>query len=308
MCGLFGAICKGRRSLTASTIRNLAVAQEKRGPHAFGFAWIDSSNRIHYYKQQGRISQALHTLDMIGDAWAVIGHTRWLTHGSAERMENNHPHSCDGGWIAHNGQIPNYLELADEHDLILNSECDSEVLAALIAQTGGGKSLIRRISTSVNRCDRNRPLAMAGLWNRPGRLALVRRGNPIMLGEGAAGNVYFGTSRIKSTRMVWTAMDDNEVRVFDLTSGDESTRSVYRSHPPKVGEKVLGSNFFGERNCFADNPDLDGADDRSYNWDALPQAKRGSNGHTSGGRRSVLGYKGPGMVQRATRLITEGSR
>lgn len=91
---------------------------------------------------------------------------------------NNHPHPSDGGWIVHNGTIHNHRFLVSSHGLAPSSECDSEVAGLLIEELNG--TIRERVRKTVNLCDG--PLAIAGLWARPQRLVIARRGKPLHFG------------------------------------------------------------------------------------------------------------------------------
>jgi len=193
MCGIFGFVANNKDSRPSiKRLAEIAIATETRGRHAFGFAWIDSRNRLRMFKQTGRISDSLGMLSMMSDARMLIGHCRYATAGCYRNNLNNHPHPSDGGWIAHNGVISRAAELAEDHDLPLVTECDSEVLAQLIEDLDG---------TLVGRCEEaselaaDSPLAMLGLWRNPNRLIALRRGNPLSIGQSKSGHYFASLTR-----------------------------------------------------------------------------------------------------------------
>jgi glucosamine 6-phosphate synthetase-like amidotransferase/phosphosugar isomerase protein len=191
MCGVFGFVSRDGGKLNLSTLGRIAVATERRGPHAFGFAWIDRWGRLHCYKQTGRISDHLGLLTLAADARMLIGHCRFATQGDPANNLNNHPHAADGGWIVHNGQVRNYEELLGAFDLYPVSACDSEVLGLLMERQHG--SVLDRCRAAVRAvCPEEEPgslfgarspLVLLGLWPRPDRLVAVRHGNPLHLGK-----------------------------------------------------------------------------------------------------------------------------
>jgi glucosamine 6-phosphate synthetase-like amidotransferase/phosphosugar isomerase protein len=145
------------------------------------------------FKQTGRISDSLGVLAMAAEARMLIGHCRFATHGDYRQNVNNHPHAADGGWIVHNGMLPEYKRVIEDYDLLPTTECDSEVLGLLIESLAGG--LVDRCAKAVEIASPTQrslfggeqPLVMMGLWNRPGRMVVVRRGNPLQAsstGEG----------------------------------------------------------------------------------------------------------------------------
>lgn len=189
MCGIFGYL-----STTAGDTFNpryldaIAVDTERRGPHAFGFAWIDDRNRLHHYKQTGRISDALSTLAMARGARAIIAHTRYATHGDFQNQLNNHPHACDGGFIVHNGVVHNHRTLNEIYRLRCMSECDSETIARLIEHHDG--SLLDRVTHTMSHL--TSPAVVCGLWPRPARLIIARSGNPLSIST-TKGGIYFAS-------------------------------------------------------------------------------------------------------------------
>jgi glucosamine 6-phosphate synthetase-like amidotransferase/phosphosugar isomerase protein len=208
MCGVFGFVSEdggrdGRVNL--EVLRRIALVTERRGPHAFGFAWIDRRGRLKMYKQRGRIGQHLNLLSMAADARMLIGHCRFATQGSPDDNINNHPHPADGGWIVHNGQLPDYEGLVGEHDLYPVSACDSEVLGLLIEEGKG--NVLERCRTAVRVASPEpepepepdslfsgpQPLVLLGLWPRPDRLVAIRRGNPLHLGRVSAEGCYLAS-------------------------------------------------------------------------------------------------------------------
>jgi glucosamine 6-phosphate synthetase-like amidotransferase/phosphosugar isomerase protein len=183
MCGIFGYVAKKRETIDLAILRRLAIETETRGPHAFGFAWIDTDGRLRCYKQTGRISESLGLLRLARDAVALIGHCRYATHGNPEFNINNHPHPSDGGWVVHNGIIANHCELIRRHSLHLNSRCDSEVFAQLVERGEG--DIVTRCGDAAQECEGS--FAAMGLWKQPAALLAVRNGNPLHLGENEQG-------------------------------------------------------------------------------------------------------------------------
>lgn len=186
MCSIFGYIARADKGPSLKTLEAITRGNIARGPHAFGFSWIDSRGRLRMYKQTGRLTDHLGLLAMARDARMLIGHLRYATHGDATDQINNHPHPVDGGWLVHNGVIRNYEELVE--DLYPVSACDSETLGLLIEREAG--SIIQRVASAVEETDGG--LAMLGLWSRPSTLIAARRGNPLSLAETREG-MYLAT-------------------------------------------------------------------------------------------------------------------
>ncbi|MEA2022483.1 MAG: glutamine--fructose-6-phosphate aminotransferase, partial [Candidatus Caldatribacteriota bacterium] len=133
MCGIIGYI--GPREATPILVSGLKKL-EYRGYDSAGVAVMENNN-IEIIKCSGKIA-ALESLlkNQFPKGSIGIGHTRWATHGSPNKM-NAHPH--DGGnseiVVVHNGIIENYLRLREKmlsEGHIFSSETDTEVLPHLI--------------------------------------------------------------------------------------------------------------------------------------------------------------------------------
>jgi glucosamine--fructose-6-phosphate aminotransferase (isomerizing) len=176
MCAIFGYIARKNAPVNIDTLAKIVRGNIHRGPHSFGFAWIDSDGRLRCFKQRGRLADQLGILSIARNARTFIGHLRFATHGSPEENINNHPHPADGGWFVHNGVIRNYESIIRRNGLFPVSECDSEVIGQMI-ECGDG-SLIHRCADAIEVTEGS--LAMLGLWARPTQLIVARRGNPLL--------------------------------------------------------------------------------------------------------------------------------
>jgi len=188
MCGIFGFISKNQRGPDLARLRQIAIETQTRGHHAFGLAWLDAHGKLHTFKRPGPATAALDDLDRVRDAAIVVGHCRWATHGSPADNRNNHPHPAGRGWLVHNGVVHNHAQLAREYELAPQTQCDSEVLGLLLARMPGPIDL-RAAHTAEAAIG---PLAMLGVWAKPARLLVVRRGKPLSIGETDDGS-YFGS-------------------------------------------------------------------------------------------------------------------
>lgn len=190
MCGVFGFAAYNGVGPNMKRLRSIAVNTMSRGPHAFGFSWIDGNGRLRMYKRVGRIVDHLDTLELAADAKFLIGHCRYATHGNPSSNINNHPHPADGGWIVHNGQIGHYRTIAERNGFEPVTDCDSEVLGMLIE--GGQGGLLERCTAAVLESHRT-PLVMMGLWSRPARMIVARLGNPLAIGRCKHDRFYFAS-------------------------------------------------------------------------------------------------------------------
>ena len=87
MCGVFGFVSRDGGKMNVELLGRIAEVTERRGPHAFGFAWIDRRGRLKCYKQTGRITDHLGLMMMAADARMLIGHCRFAFHPSQHANE-----------------------------------------------------------------------------------------------------------------------------------------------------------------------------------------------------------------------------
>jgi len=217
MCGVFGFIARksGARP-NLNHLEMMAEVAELRGDHAYGLAWIENgTNRLRMHKAPGGVTDNLDTLKAASDCTMLIGHTRWATHGIASDNTNNHPHPCDGGWLVHNGVVTNDIELIDEFNHLPVSECDSEVIGLTVESLDG--SLLERSVAAINRL--NGSHAILGLWTRPNRMLVARRGNPLSIESRDEGFYFCSTP----------CMMENDQEIRDNTARVLTVGNIHKS-------------------------------------------------------------------------------
>ena len=103
MCGIFGYI--GKKNAVKESLLGLEKL-EYRGYDSAGLAFFNKNNEIEMIKEVGAVEnlkkQASNKTSKI-----AIAHTRWATHGKANKT-NCHPHSSENFIVVHNGIIENY--------------------------------------------------------------------------------------------------------------------------------------------------------------------------------------------------------
>jgi hypothetical protein len=179
MCGVFGYVSFDKRGPDLDILRTVALATESRGLDAHGLCWMTPAGKLKYYKAPGPIGQHLNCLDLLKGATAVIGHTRWATHGDHQDNRNNHPHPVGLGMLVHNGVISNYADLINRHQLPAATDCDSEVLGLMYQHHHTVGSTLSRMARTVKDCQHGGLVTLA-LW--PDRYVVARlAGNPLHL-------------------------------------------------------------------------------------------------------------------------------
>ncbi len=212
MCGVFGFISKNGKGPDVPRLKRIARVTEIRGRHAFGLAW-ENDGQVETFKRPGAASSCLSDLGRVRGSQAVIGHCRWATNGVPEDNANNHPHHVGKGWLIHNGRVGNYLELVEQFDLDIQTECDSEVLGMLI--TRGGGSLLGR--SRFMRSVAEGTMAVLGLWANPVRMLVMRSGRPLHFGEDNRG-FYFASLASQLPGRVYALRD---CRAYVLSQDDD---------------------------------------------------------------------------------------
>lgn len=106
MCGIVGYVGKNKKA--QEVLLNGLKSLEYRGYDSAGIAFVKDNDLV-ITKEKGKIAN-LEKLIKFTDSNLGIGHTRWATHGVANRT-NSHPHKQGKITIVHNGIIENYAEL-----------------------------------------------------------------------------------------------------------------------------------------------------------------------------------------------------
>lgn len=181
MCGIFGYVAKRDKPVDMRALARVAEITMRRGPHAWGLAWVDRTGDLRNFKQAGPIVDSLGLLGMAEGSQLLIGHCRFATHGDPADNDNNHPHAAgDDAFLVHNGVIHHYEHLARKHRLRLDTACDSEVVAKMLAKFRG-----KPLGRMVKACSEAMgvaPFAAMALW-RDRLLATATNGQPLHIGE-----------------------------------------------------------------------------------------------------------------------------
>lgn len=175
MCGIVAV--SGSEAAAAECVTGLKRLQY-RGYDSYGFAWANSGS-VQALKSLEPLDEMAESLPASS---AVIGHTRWATHGAVS-LANCHPHSSVGGNFAvvHNGIVENFQDLRSSlPDAGWQSETDTEVIVRLLDQ-GLAAGLDRQcaVTTAFARLEgRNTICVLFG----DGECFGVRHGSPLVLG------------------------------------------------------------------------------------------------------------------------------
>lgn len=189
MCGIIGINAKTGNIIPeiVQGLKNL----EYRGYDSAGVAAI-IEDKIVATKVEGKIAnleEAIKNSKFANNL--AIGHTRWATHGAANKT-NAHPHHTKQVAVVHNGIIENYLELKEE--LIAAgyeffSQTDSEVIPNLITfYLNQGSEPLEAVQKAVERLVGAYSIAVLFV-NYPNLLIVARHGSPLVIGYGEDQNI-----------------------------------------------------------------------------------------------------------------------
>lgn len=232
MCGIFGFITRHGEGPKIDRLRRIALITQSRGEHAFGLAWVEANGAIQTFKATGPAENYLDELERCRNAQVIVGHCRWATHGSPGDNRNNHPHVAGSGYFVHNGVVHNHQELISRHRLLTQSDCDSEVLGLLMARCPG--RLIQRSAWAANQACGD--LAMLGIWRRPARLLIVRRGRPLHFGESRDG--YYFASLPEGLPGAVRSVVDRSAHTLTFADGNLRRESGHIAEGPTHCEQV----------------------------------------------------------------------
>jgi len=180
MCGIYGWSMKPGRKPDPTLIVQLAQRNDRRGPHAFGFAWRTEKGGVGHYKQPGSIAHNLRELRPLGGASSAIVHTRWATMGDPQENANNHPFeiTTDKLLVA-NGTLTDVDTMVDDYGLRMRTDCDSEAIARRFAQRRIRKLGLRLAASIEDALQYTSKAALSAAVLTDSALAVVRAGKPL---------------------------------------------------------------------------------------------------------------------------------
>ena len=184
MCGLIGFVSTGG-TVDLEYLHQLAALAERRGPHAFGFAWKTKHvEEPKLFKMPRPYSTASEKLNLAASALSLIGHARLGTSGDIDKPEDCQPLHVGPILLAHNGTVSNFRDIALQRKLQLNTGCDSELLGQLIVGFTG--SLQYRIERAIKEVGGEQPHALLVMTYTKSLIAF-RRGHPLYEARRAEG-------------------------------------------------------------------------------------------------------------------------
>jgi glucosamine--fructose-6-phosphate aminotransferase (isomerizing) len=184
MCGIIGVISNKN---SENKILEGLKKMEYRGYDSSGISVINN-NIIKTHKEEGKIINLENSIKKDNDFKGniAIGHTRWATHGIANR-QNAHPHFTEKVSVVHNGIIENYQEIKDKltkEGFKFKSQTDTEVITNLITsfleQNFDKKTIILKVLSIIEGS-----FALGIIFNDENDLLIAaKKGSPLLIGFG----------------------------------------------------------------------------------------------------------------------------
>ena len=194
MCGIVGYI--GPQNSIQIVMEGLKRL-EYRGYDSSGISFVDQSNQLQCFKSVGKIEELSELLEGSDyQAQAIIGHTRWATHGVVNQM-NAHPHMRSDLSLVHNGIIENCEEIGKELEAAgyqLQSETDTEIFLVLVLSfmergTLGFRSAVVK---AFSRVQGNSAFVVLNGASR--EIVTIKRGAPLVCGINKVNSQVFVSS------------------------------------------------------------------------------------------------------------------
>ena len=110
MCGIVGYV--GNQGNCVRVLIDGLKRLEYRGYDSAGIAYFNDG-KVNLVKESGKLENLSNVIDVEKKSNLGIGHTRWATHGKADKC-NAHPHRVGKFTIVHNGIIENYNVLKNK--------------------------------------------------------------------------------------------------------------------------------------------------------------------------------------------------
>lgn len=232
MCGIVGIL--SQHNVTDRLIEGLKRL-EYRGYDSAGVATIDD-NILSRRRAPGKLKELENICKERPLSGKIgIGHTRWATHGIANK-ENAHPHMSDHVAVVHNGIIENFAELKEDlqQRYTFQSETDTEVVVYLLEdEIKAELTPLKALQNVVKKIKGAYALAIL-FKNHPDTLYGVRHGSPLVVGVSEEHGAMLGSDAISLApwaRKLCYLQDGDmvELRLDQLSFFDKDEVAVDRS-------------------------------------------------------------------------------
>jgi len=229
MCGIIGYIGKNNSiPILINGLKNL----EYRGYDSAGISYI-KDNKLKITKEKGKIANLKKIVNKEDYSNIGIGHTRWATHGKANKT-NAHPHHQGNITIVHNGILENYIELKialEYSGYKFKSETDTEVACAYIDYTyKKEKDILKTLNECIKIFKGSYAIGVI-VKNDYDNLYVIKKDSPLIIGLGEEENyIASDVPAIINYTNKYITLEDKEYAKIT-----KDTITVYKDN--KVSEK-----------------------------------------------------------------------
>lgn len=246
MCGIIGYIGNKKRTLK-ELIKGL-YNLEYRGYDSAGVAYLRNGELI-IEKKVGRIKELEQVVDANTVTNALIGHTRWATHGHPTEV-NAHPHKVGKITVVHNGIIENYEELRQElvsKGYHFISETDTEIacgeLDYLYHETN---DMLKAIKLFKEKAIGSYAICLIN-DDELDNLYVIKKGSPLIIGLATLGNfIASDVLAILDNTRKYIVLDDG---MYGVVS--KKNVSIYNYENKKIRPVI--KEFSGNTNDISKN-------------------------------------------------------
>lgn len=193
MCGITGIISLDTfKTMQTHTIQSLSQLQN-RGYDSSGVSILQKNLQLKISKKVKKdgvniFQEIENDITNVNDAYSIIGHNRWATHGGITEA-NAHPHmsQSENFVLVHNGIFENYLDwknMLQEKGYKLKSETDTEVIVNMIDHFVMDLDL--SIEEALNKLyhEFQGTFAIIVQYNKtPTKIYAMKKGSPLLIGK-----------------------------------------------------------------------------------------------------------------------------
>ena len=213
MCGIVGYI--GKNEAKDYLIEGLSRL-EYRGYDSSGICTFEK-NGLKVLKEEGKLVNLINCISNEKlHADIGIGHTRWATHGIADKT-NSHPHlSQDRNFaVVHNGIIENYHELKDmlkQKGFTFASQTDTEVIPMLLQYNYCG-NVLETIFKTKEMLKGSFAVVVLSSYDKD-NLYAIRKDSPLVIGKGKRENfIASDIQALSSFTKEFYVLEQNELAI-----------------------------------------------------------------------------------------------
>jgi glucosamine--fructose-6-phosphate aminotransferase (isomerizing) len=233
MCGIIGIVSdKDVPQRVYDGLKRL----EYRGYDSAGIA-IVSDGSIISRRAEGKLDALRHRLEAKPFNGNIgIGHTRWATHGPANKA-NAHPHRSERVAVVHNGIIENYKTLKNTllaDGVSFSSDTDTEVIAHLFSKHLQNGDVLAAARQTFAALDGAYAIALI-VEGHEDEIIVARRGSPLALGYGE-GEMFLGSDAFALAPFTnrvcyladgdWAVMTRAGATIYSLEDNEEVSRPI----------------------------------------------------------------------------------